>query len=55
MILNPEVQKKVQAEIDLVVGRNRFPNATDRARLYYATPVSRNIKEKPNHPMEPFL
>jgi len=32
MILNQEVQKKVQAEIDRVVGRNRFPNATDRSR-----------------------
>lgn len=32
MILNPEIQKKVQVEIDHIVGRNRFPNVTDKPR-----------------------
>jgi len=30
MVLNPEVQKKVQAEIDQVIGPNRMPNINDR-------------------------
>jgi cytochrome P450 len=32
MILHPEVQKKVQAEIDSVVGSNRFPSILDKPK-----------------------
>ncbi|XP_012279451.1 probable cytochrome P450 303a1 [Orussus abietinus] len=34
-VLYPNVQRKAQEEIDLVVGRDRFPALTDRPRLPY--------------------
>lgn len=30
LILNPEVQKKIQNEVDTVVGSGRFPTLDDR-------------------------
>ena len=35
MVLHPEVQAKVQAEIDQVVGRSRLPTFADRPLLPY--------------------
>ena len=35
MALYPEVQKKAQAEIDAVVGPDRFPDFEDRDSLPY--------------------
>jgi len=35
MVLYPDVQKRAQAEIDLVIGRNRLPTFEDRASLPY--------------------
>ena len=35
MILNPDVVRKAQAEIDAVVGQDRLPSFTDRGRLPY--------------------
>ncbi|XP_037775115.1 methyl farnesoate epoxidase-like [Penaeus monodon] len=35
MCLFPEVMKKVQEEIDSVIGRNRFPSMADRTHLPY--------------------
>jgi len=32
MILNPDVQTKVQAEIDEVVGQSRLPSLLDKAK-----------------------
>jgi cytochrome P450 len=32
MMLYPEVQRKVQQEIDTVIGSDRFPTAADRAK-----------------------
>ncbi len=32
-VLYPEVQKKAQAELDVVVGKNRLPDFNDRSRL----------------------
>jgi cytochrome P450 len=36
MVLHPEIQKKIQAEIDEVIGHSRLPNASDRPSLPYA-------------------
>jgi len=33
MILHPEIQKKVQAEIDYVIGLNRYPSMLDKPKL----------------------
>lgn len=35
MILYPNVQRKVQGELDRIVGRNRLPSLEDRAHLQY--------------------
>ena len=35
MALNPDVQQKVQAELDSVVGRERLPNMMDKSSLHY--------------------
>ena len=39
MALYPEVQKKAQAEIDVVVGPNRFPDFHERPSLPYINAV----------------
>jgi cytochrome P450 len=39
MTLHPDVQAKVQAEMDSVVGRNRLPNFEDQAKLPYLEAV----------------
>lgn len=39
MILNPNVQKAVQKELDQVVGRDRRPTLADRGRLHYTDAV----------------
>ncbi|KAG1864133.1 cytochrome P450 [Suillus subalutaceus] len=41
MVLNPEVQAKAQAEIDLVVGKDRLPNFDDRPALPYVEAILR--------------
>ncbi|KAI0742290.1 cytochrome P450 [Daedaleopsis nitida] len=35
MWLNPEVQRKAQAELDAVIGRHRLPEHSDKAKLPY--------------------
>ena len=42
MVLNPDVQKKAQAEIDRVVGTDRLPNFEDQPQLPYVNAI---IKE----------
>ena len=39
MALYPEVQKKAQAEIDIVIGPNRLPDFGDRPSLPYINAV----------------
>lgn len=43
MVLHPEVQKKAQAEIDQVVGRDRLPVYSDRSRLPYVDAVMKEV------------
>ncbi|KAI0298785.1 cytochrome P450 [Multifurca ochricompacta] len=51
MVLFPDVQKKVQAELDAVVGRKRLPTFEDRASLPY---LEATIKESLRfHPPTP--
>ena len=43
MALYPEVQKKAQAEIDAVIGPNRFPDFHDRSSLPYINAVVKEL------------
>jgi hypothetical protein len=36
MMVHPEIQQKIQAELDTVIGQGRFPRASDRPLLPYA-------------------
>ena len=40
---NPEVQKKAQAELDAVVGRDRLPSIEDRPALPYLNAVMKEL------------
>jgi cytochrome P450 family 2 subfamily U polypeptide 1 len=44
MMLYPEVQQKIQKELDVVVGRERYPRTEDRARLHYTESVLLEIQ-----------
>jgi hypothetical protein len=51
MVLFPDVQKRIQAELDAVVGRKRLPTFEDRASLPY---LDATIKESLRfHPPTP--
>ena len=41
MVLYPDVQRRAQAEIDLVIGRDQLPTFEDRASLPYIDAVLR--------------
>ena len=43
MINNPDVQRKVQAELDAVVGNDRLPDLHDREHLVYFTAVIKEV------------
>ena len=43
MIAFPEVQRRAQAKIDAVVGRNRLPTFSDAPRLPYVRAIIREI------------
>jgi cytochrome P450 len=51
MLLNPDAQRRAQAEIDEVIGHERLPTLADRARLPY---LEACIKESLRwHPLTP--
>ena len=51
MVLFPDVQKRIQAELDAVLGRKRLPTFEDRASLPY---LEATIKESLRfHPPTP--
>jgi cytochrome P450 len=41
MVLCPDVQKRAQAELDSVIGRDRLPTFEDRASLPYIDAIVR--------------
>jgi len=43
LVLSPHVQKRAQAELDLVVGRDRLPTFDDRPRLPYIAAICKEV------------
>ena len=43
MMMHPEIQRKAQAEIDRVVGSDRFPTFDDQAHLPYVDAVMKEV------------
>jgi cytochrome P450 len=43
MLMNPEVQRKAQLEIDSVVGRDRLPNFEDKPALPYVCALVKEV------------
>ena len=43
MMMYPEVQRKAQAEIDRVIGNERFPTVADQANLPYIDAVAKEV------------
>ena len=41
--LNPDVQKKAQAELDAVIGHDRLPTLADRERLPYVNALCSEV------------
>jgi hypothetical protein len=44
LVIYPEVQKRAQAELDDVVGRDRLPTFDDRPRLPYIEAICREVE-----------
>ena len=56
MITHPEVQRKAQAEIDMVVGSDRFPTFDDQVRLPYVDAVMKEVlRWRPIGPLGKFV
>ena len=43
MVLNPEVHRKAQDELDRVVGSDRLPEYEDQPHLPYITALQREV------------
>ena len=43
MMLNPEVQRKAQQELDHIVGKTRLPSPKDRDRLPYLEAILKEV------------
>lgn len=51
MTLNPDVQRKAQAEVDAIVGQDRLPNLNDRSSLPYVGALMNEVERW--HPVSP--
>ena len=43
MLMYPEIQRKAQAEVDRVVGRDRLPDFSDEPSLPYVTALVKEV------------
>jgi cytochrome P450 len=52
MILHPEIQKKAQAELDTVLGKERLPLISDRQNLPYIRSImAETLRWAPSAPL----
>lgn len=55
MLLHPEIQKKIHAELDAVIARGHLPTFEDRANLPYLDAAWReSIRHHPPSPISMF-
>jgi cytochrome P450 len=43
MLKHPDIQRKAQAELDMIVGNDRLPTLADRQRLPYVDAVVKEV------------
>ena len=43
LILFPQVQERAQAELDVIIGRDRLPNFDDKPRLPYIQAICKEL------------
>ncbi len=43
MVLYPEIQRKAQAEVDRVIGRDRLPDFSDEPSIPYVTALVKEV------------
>ena len=43
MVMHPQIQRKAQAEIDRVIGNDRFPTLADQSKLPYVDAVAKEV------------
>lgn len=43
LLLHPHVQMRAQTELDMIIGRDRLPNLSDRDQLPYLSAVCREV------------
>ena len=43
MVMHPQIQRKAQAEIDRVIGNDRFPTLADQPKLPYVDAVAKEV------------
>jgi cytochrome P450 len=48
LVAHPEVQAKIQAEIDAVIGRDRCPNMANKVSMPYMSAVLMEVQRKAN-------
>ena len=52
MVLNPDVQRKAQEELDQVIGRERLPDFSDKGNLPYVEAIYKEVlRWFPNAPL----
>lgn len=48
LVAHPEIQAKVQAEIDAVIGRDRSPNMSDKPNMPYTSAFVMELQRRSN-------
>lgn len=55
LVSHPEIQEKLQKEVDDVIGSNRQPKMTDKANMPYTSAVLMELQRKVRSNLKYFL